>query len=351
MSFEEIMGELKNKVYRPVYYLMGEESYYIDEITNYIAGNVLTEQEKDFNQTILYGKDVNIPAILGVARKFPMMANYQVVVVKEAQNVAGINGKDTGEEQGSSKKYRASDAFLLYVQKPLKSTILVINYRYGTINKKLKLYQAINETGVIFESKKLYDNQIPAWVAAFLKHRNVAIEPEAIILLCDYLGTDLGKIANELNKLIICLPTPDAKITTSQIELNIGISKEYNVFELRKALANKNTYKANQIVNYFANNLKDNPLIIILTSLFQFFTKVLVYHQLADKSRQNASAEMSIPVYFIYDFESAAKKYSAAKIIQVISLIRQYDLKSKGVDNNSTSEGDLLKELIYKILH
>jgi DNA polymerase-3 subunit delta len=356
MTFEGIIEELQNKVYRPVYLLMGEEPYFIDEITDYITGNILTEQEKDFNLTVLYGKDINISTIAEVSRRYPLMSEHQVVVIKEAQNIYGLNLKastdeDNEQELPPAKKGLATDVLIHYVQNPLKSTILVINYKYGTISKKSRLYQAINEAGIIFESKKLHENQAPTWINAYLKVKNITIDQEANFLLTEYLGNDLGKIVNELNKLIICLPPQNKKITIDQIELNIGISKDYNVFELRKALATKDILKSNRIIQYFANNLKDNPLILILTSLFQFFTKVLIYHQLTDKSKQNASAKLNVPVYFIYDFEIASRKYNAAKVIGIISLLRQYDMKLKGVDNNSTQDGDLLKELIYKILH
>ncbi len=334
MSFEQIISDLKNKIYKPIYFLSGEEAYFIDLITKYIHDNVLTDAEKSFNQTVLYGKDTEIATVINTAKRFPMMANYQVVIVKEAQNINNI------------------DDLIHYANAPLKSTILVINYKYKPLDKRKKLYKAIQENGILFESKKLYDNEVPAWINAYLKNRNRTIDPSAGMLLNEYLGNDLSKIANELDKLIITLPEREFNITTSHIERNIGISKDYNNFELHKALTQRNVLKANRIVNYFTHNQKDNPFTMTIATLYHFYSKVLTYHFIKNKSdKKNVAVSLKVNPYFVGDYEKAAKQYNPKKTVEIISLLREYDLKSKGSNNVSTSDGELLKELVYKILH
>ena len=335
ITFEKIMAELKKKHYRPVYFLMGKEPYYLDVITDFIADNLLAEQEKAFNQVILYGKDTTVNTILEAAKRFPMMSEHQVVIVKEAQNLKEI------------------DKLLSYVEKPLKSTILVINYKYDTLDKRLKLYKALDQSkdAAVFESKVLYDNQIPAWINAYLSERGYGIVPAASALLTEYLGADLSKVANELNKLVITLPVNEKKITLEHIEQNIGISKDYNVFELQKALGEKNLLKANRIINYFSRNPKDNPMVLVVSSLNSYFVKILTYHYLSDKSQTAVASALKINPYFVREYEAAARKYPAAKITQIISLFREYDLKSKGVGSSSASDSDLMREMIFKILH
>ncbi|MCD4832523.1 MAG: DNA polymerase III subunit delta [Bacteroidales bacterium] len=334
MSFEQILSDLKNKIYKPIYFLSGDEPYFIDLITKYINENVLSDAEKSFNQTVLYGKEIEIHAVINTAKRFPMMANHQVVIVKEAQNIKNI------------------DDLIHYVNAPLKSTLLVINYKYKTLDKRKKLYKAINENGVLYESKKLYDNEVPAWINGYLKNKNRSIDPNAGMLLTEYLGNDLSKIANELEKLIITLPDGEYNITTTHIERNIGISKDYNNFELHKALTQKNVLKANRIVNYFGHNPKDNPFTLTISTLYYFYSKVLTYHFIKNKrDRKNIAATLKVNPYFVGDYEKAAKNYNPQKTVEVIGLLREYDLKSKGFNNVSTSHGELLKELVYKILH
>lgn len=334
MSFEQIISDLKNKIYKPIYFLSGEEAYFIDLITKYIHDNVLTDAEKSFNQTVLYGKDTEIATVINTAKRFPMMANYQVVIVKEAQNIKNI------------------DDLIHYANNPLKSTLLVINYKYKVLDKRKKLYKAIQENGILFESKKLYDNEVPAWINAYLKNRNRTIDPAAGMLLNEYLGNDLSKIANELDKLIITLPEGDFNITSSHIERNIGISKDYNNFELHKALTERNVLKANRIVNYFTHNQKDNPFTMTIATLYHFFSKVLTYHFIQNKNdKRSVAATLKVNPYFVGDYEKAAKQYNPKKTVEIISLLREYDLKSKGYNNVSTSPGELLKELVFKILH
>ncbi|MBN1184767.1 MAG: DNA polymerase III subunit delta [Bacteroidales bacterium] len=331
--YQEILRDLKNKIYKPIYFLMGEETYFIDVITDYIAENVLTDAEKTFNQMVLYGKDTDIATVINTAKRFPMMANYQVVIVKEAQNLKNI------------------DDLIYYAEKPLKSTLLVINYKYKKLDKRKKLFKVLSDTAVLFDSARLYDDKIPAWATGYLRERNRAIDPAAVMMLVEFLGNDLGKIVNELDKLLLMVPETVSSITPDHIEKNIGISKEYNNFELHKALAQKNVLKANRIVHYFSKNPGNNPMTLTITSLYYFFSKVLVFHFLKDKSRKNAAAALKVNPFFMADYELAAKKYTTKQVVDIISYLREYDLKSKGMGNVSATQGDLLKEIVYKILH
>jgi len=334
MNFEQIISDLKNKIYKPIYFLSGDEPYFIDLITKYINDNVLTEAEKSFNQTVLYGKETEIHTVINSAKRFPMMANHQVIIVKEAQNIKNI------------------DELIHYANAPLKSTLLVINYKYKTLDKRKKLYKAINESGVLYESKKLYDNEIPSWINGYLKNKKRTIDPGSGALLNEYLGNDLSKIANELDKLIITLPDGEFNINSTHIERNIGISKDYNNFELHKALTQKNVLKANRIVNYFGHNPKDNPFTLTISTLYHFYSKVLTYHFIKNKGdKRGVAATLKVNPYFVGDYEKAARQYNPKKTVDIISLLREYDLKSKGYNNVSTSHGELLKELVYKILH
>jgi DNA polymerase-3 subunit delta len=332
-NYEEIIADLKKRIFKPVYFLAGEEPYYIDLITDYIEGNVLTETEKSFNQIVIYGEDTSLPAIIETSRRFPMMASHQVVIVKEAQSVKKI------------------EDLIIYVEKPMPSTILVINYKYKSIDKRTKLYKALETHAVYFESARLRDYQVPAWIEHYLMTQGIKTDPSASAMLTEYLGTDLHKIANELDKLIITLPQGKPVITTALIEKNIGISKDYNNFELQKAIGEKDILKANMIVHYFANNPKDNPITFSIASLFSYFSKLLTYHYLTDKSKNNVAAALKVNPYFVKDYEVSAAKYNVSKTVQVISLLRTYDMKSKGYGDVSSEPGDLLKELIFKILH
>jgi len=334
MSFEQIMTELKRKQYRPVYFLMGEEPYFVDVIVDYIAENVLPEQDKAFNQVVMYGKDTSVEKVLSAAQRFPMMSQHQVVIVKEAQNLKDI------------------DMLQFYMGKPLQSTILVVSYK-DKLNKSSKLYKILDKSKdtTIFESKKLYDYQLPAWITGYLTERGYDIVPAAAALLTEYLGSELSKVANELNKLMITLPVNEKKITLGHIEENIGISKDYNVYELQKVVGEKNVLKANRIINYFAANPKDNPVVMVISSLYSYFVKILKYHYLDDKNPSTVASALSVNPYFVKDYEAAARKYPRNKIIEIISVLREYDLKSKGVGSSSVSDGELMREMIFKILH
>lgn len=332
-SYEQILADLSNKIYHPIYFLSGEEPFYIDKITDYILKHVLTEEEKSFNQTILYGKETDAATITNTAKRFPMMANYHVVVVKEAQEVKNIGD------------------LIYYFGDPLKSTILVINYKYKKLDKRKKVFKVLKENSVFLETKKLYDDKIPGWISEQLKKRNYNIEPKAAVILTEFLGNDLQKIANELEKLTITLPENVKIITPDHVERNIGISKDYNNFEFQKALIERNPVKANRIIMYFAANQKNHHIASTITHLYFFFSKVLTFHVLKDKTRQNVAAALKIHPYFVGDYEKAARVYSAGKVVRIISILREYDMKSKGMGNISTGADGLLKELTYKILH
>lgn len=332
-TYEEIISDLKKRIFKPVYFLAGDEPYYIDLITDFIAEKVLQDAEKAFNQVIIYGEETSVSAIMETSRRFPMMSSHQVVIVKEAQALRKI------------------EDLALYIEKPLMSTLLVMNYKYKVLDKRTKLFKLLESQGVYLESMRLRDYQVPPWIERYLMTKGIKTDPDASAMLTEYLGTDLHKIVNELDKLLITLPAGKPLITVSLIEKNIGISKDFNNFELQKAVGEKNIYKANMIINYFADNPRDNPVTLTIASLFSLFTKLLTYHYLTDKSKNSVAAALKINPYFVRDYETWALRYNASKTIQVISLLRTYDMKTKGFGDLSTDSGDLLKELVYKILH
>ena len=345
------MLDLKRKIYKPVYFLHGEEAYFIDEISNYIEQNVLDETEKGFNQTILYGRDTDLASIVGLAKGFPMMGERQVVVVKEAQTLKEFAKKESEEGESSSKAKKAGSEkspLASYLDNPQPATILVFCYKYKKLDARSSLAKAIAKQAVLFESKKLYDNKVPDWIISYLKDKKYGITPHAAALLSEYLGNDLSKIANELGKLFISIPV-GSEITIDHIQDNIGLSKDFNVFELQDALAKKDVMKANRIVQFFAANPKDNPIILTNASLFSYFQKVLLYHFVPDKSK--AAASLGVNPFFIQGYQTAARNYNTAKLKFVFSYLRDCDLRSKGVDSGSVEHGDLLKEMVFKILH
>jgi DNA polymerase-3 subunit delta len=340
MTPEKILEEIQNRKFRPIYFLQGEESYYIDLISDALEKNVLTEAEKGFNQTVLYGKDVELMNILNAAKRFPMMSEYQLIIVKEAQNIKFSKGES-----------KEQDVFNAYLENPLKSTILVFCHKYGTLDKRLKISKLIEKSGLLVDFKKLYENKVPEWVVNYLKHKGFMIDAKAAFLVAEFLGNDLSKISNELDKLCINVDKTKA-INIDDIEKNIGISKDYNVFELTNALAKKDVLKANKIIDYFAANKKDNPIVLILGNLNNYFSKIFGIHFLADKSAASIASNLKVPPYIAPEYLSASKVYNIDKTCQIINLLREYDLRSKGVDSTgNTEEGELLKELVWKILH
>ena len=333
VSFDQVMSDLRRKDYKPIYFLMGEEAYYIDLISDFIQNNVLDESQREFDMTVVYGKDTDMTTIVNAAKRYPMMSPYQVVIVKEAQHI-----KDW-------------DALQYYINKPLASTILVFGFKYGTPDKRKKWVQDIAKTGVVFESEKLRDYEMGAWISRYAKGKNVSVDEKAIVMLTEFLGTDLSKVANELDKLLLTKPSDSNRITPEHVEKNIGISKDFNVFELQAALINKDVLKANRIVRYFADNKKANPMVVVLAQLFNFFSNVMMYHYLPAKSQGTVASELKINPYFVKDYERASKVFGAWKTMNIITWIRETDARGKGIDSNGVDDGELLKELIFKILH
>lgn len=333
ITYEQIMTDLRRKTYRPVYFLMGDESYYIDQISDFIQNNILNESEVDFNLNVLYGKDVDIATVINAAKRYPMMSEYQVIIVKEAQLI-----KDW-------------EALSFYLANPLKSTILCFCYKYGKPDGRKKWVQDLNKSAVVFESKKLYDNQVGLWIREYLADRKVRISEKAEMMLTEFLGTDLSKIANELDKLLITKKPEETHITPEMIEKNIGISKDFNVFELQSALINRDVLKANRIIRYFGENKKANPIQMVISQLFSFFSNLMMYHYLPDKNPATVAVELKVTPYFTKDYVQASKNFNAWKTMNIISWIRETDSRSKGIDDTGTEPVELMKELIFKILH
>ena len=329
----KIINEIKAGNIKPIYFLMGDEPYYIDKLCEYIEKNILQEHERDFNQTILYGRDVTIDDIVSTAKRFPMMADRQVVIVKEAQDLS-----------------RTIENLEAYVLNPQPTTVLVICYKYKVLNRVKKATKAIIKAGVLFESKKMYENQVGTWISRVLQGKKLAIEPKANAMLVEFLGNDLSKIANELSKLEIILP-PNSTITPLHIEQNIGFSKDFNNFEFINAIGSKNQVQAYKIAHYFAQNTKDNPLVVTTSLVFGYFNKLLLYHGLKDKSPANVASVLRISPYFIKDYDIGIRNYPMKKVSGIIAQLRQTDVQSKGVGANALPQSDLLNELLYNIFN
>ena len=332
-QINQIVSDIKAGTIAPIYFLMGEEPYYIDKLSEFIEETILQEEEKGFNQMVLYGRDVTIDDIVANAKRFPMMAERQVLIIKEAQDLS-----------------RTIENLVPYAENPQPSTVLVVCYKYKTLDKRKKLAKIVAKNGVLVESKKLYENQVGDWIRRVLSNKNYRIEPKAALMLVEFLGTDLTKINNELEKLLLILGD-ERLITAKHIEENIGISKDFNNFELRKAIGEKQVLKANQIITYFTQNPKSNPLVITISLLNSFFTQLMIYHGLTDKSKANVAKALRVNPYFVNDYQKAASNYPLRKISQIISLLRDADLKSKGVGASNLGQGDILKELIFKVMH
>lgn len=329
----QITKDIKAGNLKPIYFLMGEEPYYIDKLTEFIEQNILQEHERDFNQSILYGRDVTMEDVIGTAKRFPMMADRQVVVVREAQELS-----------------RTIDKLEAYAENPQPTTVLVFAYKYKTLDKRKKITKLLDKVGVVFESKKLYENQVGDWIKRVLSGQGYSIDNKAVAMLVEFLGTDLSKINNELDKLKIILPKGHT-FTPNDIEENIGFSKDFNNFELRKAIGEKNQVKAYQIIDYFAQNPKDNPLVVTTGLVFGFFSQLLQYHGLKDKSQMNAAKILKVNPYFVKDYEVAFRNYPMKKVSAIVAALRTLDVKSKGVGAASTSQHDLLKELLIAIFN
>lgn len=333
-TFDSIKNDILKRNFAPIYLFMGEEAYFIDKLTELLTDTVLTETEKDFNMQVFYGIDSDVNNIIASARRFPMMAEHQLIVVKEAQQLSKIELLDS------------------YAKHPMPSTVLVLNYKHGTADKRKTWTKSIEKVGVVFESKKLYENQIPAFVTSYFREKEIGIDAKSAQMLTDFVGNDLSKLLPQLQKLEVSLTDGSKKITSELIEKNVGISKDYNNFELLKAIIEKNTLSANRIVDYFSKNPKDNPTVVTLSVLFNYFSNLLECYWLRDKSEQSVMMALNIrSAYFVRDYMTGLRNYSATKVTEIISLLRTYDAKSKGVDNVSASQGELLQELVYKIMH
>ena len=332
MKYQDIIQQIDNKVFSPVYFLMGEETFYIDKISEHISKNILSQEEKEFNQTTLYGKDIDVSTIISEAKQFPFGSEYRVVIVKEAQDIRTIEKLES------------------YLDQPSPSTILVICYKYKKIDKRKSFGKNLSKKSFLFDSKKLYDNQVPTWIKAHIKDLGYSIDDKSCRILTEYLGADLSKINNELSKLILNLEKGES-ITPKIIEENIGISKDFNIFELQNALGTKDILKANRIIKHFTENPKNHPFVLTISSLFSYFQKIMIYQNLKDKSNKNAASELGVNPFFISQYQTAAKNYSMSKLFKIFTYLKENDLKSKGIGNPSTPEGELLKELTFKILH
>ena len=334
MTYEDIAKNIKNGKFEPVYLLMGEEDYYIDRIADYIADNALDENEKEFNLTVVYGMDTDMASIVNNAKRYPMMSERQVVMVKEAQNL------------------RSWDELGFYLQKPLNSTVLVFCYKHGAMDKRKKIVAEIEKNGVVFESKKLKENMLPGFISSYLKRRKMEIEDKAAEMMADFVGNDLNRMAGELEKLIITMPKGKNRITPDEIERNIGISKNYNNFELKSALIAKDTLKANKIVKYFNDNPKNNPLQPTLAILFNYFSNLMVAYYAPERSENGVAAYLGLKSpWLAKEYLEGMRRYSGVKVMNIITQIRLCDARSKGIGNVSLSAGELLRELVYFILH
>jgi DNA polymerase-3 subunit delta len=333
MTYEQLIGELKSRSFRPIYFLYGDEPYYIDLVSDYITAHVLTGAEQSFNQTILYGGESDARQVTDLAKRFPMMASHQVVVVREAQEMKDF------------------DNLFYYAEHPQPSTLLVLCYKHKNPDKRKRVFKALEKNGVSFHSKKLYDSQVPGWISGYASSRKYRIEPKAAALLAEFLGSDLSRIAGEMEKLIIATGGRQGSITSAHVEEHIGISKDYNQFELQNAMGKRDVVKANRIINYFAGNERNYPIQMTIAFLYYFYSKLLLIHYAPDRSEQGVAALLKVSPYFARDYIAAAKRYPRAKLVEIISLLRTYDMRSKGYEGNNAPASGLLKELIFKILH
>jgi len=336
VSFDSIMADLEARRFAPVYYLMGEESYYIDKISDYIAEHVLQPEERDFNQTVLFGSDVTASQVADYARRYPMMSEYQVIIVKEAQNI------------------KQTEALEKYFKQPLASTILVICHKNGNVDGRKREYvKAIQSAGVLFESKKLRDRDLPVFIENYLRTRNVSIDAKSTQIIADSIGADLSRLSSELDKVILSLSEQNRRVTPQVVEDQIGVSKEFNGFELRDAIVNRNVFKANQIIKYFDENPKAGNIYAFLPLLFNYFQNLMIAYYAPNNKSQEAVAEWLElrNSWAAKDYMIGMRNYTGTKVMQIIGKIREIDAKSKGLDNPNTPPGELMKELIFYILH
>ncbi len=333
-TYESIMSELKSGTFRPVYYLMGEEGYFTDRITDYIMENALNEVERDFNLTVYYGLDSDIDTIVTAAKRFPMMAERQVIVVKEAQLLKNI------------------DSLQFYMQAPQPTTVLVFAHKNGSLDKRKKVASELERCGVVLDSKKMRDDQLPAFINGYLRGKGLVTDTKSVLMMRESVGADLSRLAGEIDKLAIALPQGSVEITPELIEEHIGISKEYNNFELQNALVNKDVLKANRIIQYFARNPKKNPIQMTLALLFSFFSNVMMCYYAPEKSERGVAEFLGLKsTWGVGDYIKAMKNYRAMHVMEILHLIRIADAQSKGAEGPQVPDGEIMRELMYKILH
>jgi len=338
MTPQQVLSLLKKQQYAPVYFLQGEEVYYIDLILNYLENNLLEEAERIFNLTILYGKEHSITQAISQSKQYPVAAERQVVIVKEAQELQDLN-RDAGQA-----------ALINYIKRPNSSTILAFGYKHKTLSAKTNLSKTLTEHAALVNAKRLYDNQLPAWINAYVTEKGLQITEKAIFMLQEFIGSDLVRLAKELDKVALNLQLGD-KITDNIIQEYVGISKQFNAFELQSAIAARDIYKANQIIFHLIGNNKNQVAIPLIALLFTFFSKILLLHQARDKSPQALSQALQINMYFVPQYMSAAKQYSISQIIKNINYLQEADMQLKGVAYPFVGEGEILKELVFKLLH
>lgn len=336
MSATQILQDLQQNKYAPLYFLQGEEPFFIDQVSDYIEEHALTESEKSFNLTVIYGKDAQLLQVLESARRFPMMAQRQVIIVKEAQEMS-----DLGKKEGLEKLQK-------YAENPVPSTVLVFCHKHKKIDGKTKAAKSIKKNAVLLETKKLYDNEIHPWVKSYSQQKGLKISDKACLLLAEAIGNDLHRIANELEKVLLTHPKGE-EIGESEILEKVGISREYNVFELQKALATKDRFKAFQIAKFFLANPRQHPIIATIAVLYNFFSKLLVYHQYKRKPQNELAKLMGVNPFFLRDYAAASGKYPLPKARQIISYLHLADMHAKGIDG-TTDEDKILIELLYKIM-
>ena len=337
VAAKKILDDLKAKKYAPIYLLQGEETYYIDLISNYIEQHALSESEKGFNQVVVYGKDTPVNILLTHARRFPMMAERQVIIVREAQDIPDLQ-KEVGIK-----------LMLDYVKRPVPSTVLVLCHKHKTLDKRRELGKKIDQYAVTATFKKPYDNQLPDFISAWAKEKKIKIEDEAVRVLCEYIGTDLNRLSNEMDKLLIAL-APGSAVTATNVMEQVGISREYNIFELQKALIQKDTLLATKIALYFESNTKKNPVIPMVAFLYSFFSKLLIGSSIGDRSQSGLVTALKISPFAAKDYSNALQRYHSDKIIANIGLLKEADLKLKGVNSGAESDGQLLKELVIRLM-
>mgnify|MGYP000958337271 CR=1 FL=1 len=332
MSYDEILKSLKNRIFSPVYLFHGDEPYFIDLLTDYISDHVLDESAREFNQTVLYGLDVTGSQVVDIALRYPVMSSHQVVIVREAQNMD-----------------KELEALVKYATNPFKSTILVIAHKYKKVSRMKGLEKIVQKNGVVFESKKLYENHVGPWIDKHLEKNGYRVTPEATQLLAESLGTDLSRIVNECSKLMINLPK-GTTITPLTVEQNVGISKDYNIFELTRAITNRKMYRINQILLYFSANPKENPPLVHIVLLFQHFYRIWLYHQINDKSYSLVASALGVPPFTVKDYIEASKYFTFEKTCRILPLIHHYEMRAKGVNNDSVDDTELFRELVYRIM-